>query len=161
MLHKLSLLIDYLSQAFYSFSDLITWLFYIVIVDPNYHMSILHWRRRHHYYLIWYAGPYSHHLARHTPPHLWHPSEEGIGRRLLDQFIQPTAQMLHAFEKPQATQRKLKVWGAAPVATWHTSFTQLPSNSVVFSECETIWWWRVNKETFRYTKRRCRWLAHN
>ena len=79
------------------------------------------------------------HLTRYVPPHLWHPSEVGTGSRLLDQFIQRAAQMLLIFEKPQATQRKLKVWGIALVATWHTSFTQLPHNSTVFTEHETIW----------------------
>lgn len=79
------------------------------------------------------------HLTRHAPPHLWHPSEAGTGSRLLDQFMQRAAQMPLIFEKPQATQRKLKVWGIAPVATWHTSFTQLPCNSIVFTEHETIW----------------------
>lgn len=79
------------------------------------------------------------HLTRHVPPHLWHPSEVGTGNRLLDKFIQRAAQMLLIFEKPQPTQRKLKVRGIALVATWHTSFTQLPCNSIVFTEHETIW----------------------
>lgn len=47
--------------------------------------------------------------------------------------------MLLILKKLQATQRNKKAWGIAHVATRHNSFTQLPHNSIVYTEHETTW----------------------
>lgn len=134
VLHILFLSIE--SWVFKSFSELVTLLVYLLsslslpIQYPSYVSKA-------DVFISW--SDTQMHLTRQAPPHLWHLSGAGTGSRLLDQFIQAAAQMLLIFERLQERQSKLKVWGTALVATWNTSFTQLPHNSTVFTKHETTW----------------------
>lgn len=125
-----------LNWIYHRHLNLTLWLSYRMTLQCHYcpFLSLLHPFLTQHVIICWSDTDTFRQTCTSIPVELfrsWH--------RFSDQFIQNADHMLLTFEKMEATQRKLKAWGIASVATWHTSFTLLSWHRTVLGERKTIW----------------------